>query len=74
MKIEWKLRGSMGEQKKGKPVNFRATFNRDIRYTFVGAADCYGSVVPACDFILHKQVEKEKNAQVNVERVVQFVR
>jgi len=63
-----------GWSKKGQPVHFRAPFNRDIRYTFIGAADCYGFVVPACDFILHKCKEKEEIAPMNAERFVQYVR
>ena len=58
----------------GSPVNYRLLFNRDIRYTLIGAADCFGFVVHACDVVLHQYKEKEEQKPVDAERFVQFVR
>lgn len=40
----------------------------DTRYTFIGAADCFGFVVPACDVVLHKVREKYEDKPVDAER------
>lgn len=42
-------RRKWGWSKVGLPVYYRAPFNTDIKYTLIGAADCYGFVTEACD-------------------------
>ena len=54
----------------GTPVNYRALFNMDTRYTFVGAADCYGFCIPACDIVLHRYREKDEEKPVDADRFV----
>ena len=66
-------RRKYGWSKIGTPVNYRAMFNRDRRYTFIGAADCFGFVIPACETIMHKGAEKEDHPPVNAERFVEYV-
>ena len=33
--------------------NQNALFNMDIRYTFIGVANCFGFVIDACETIMH---------------------
>ena len=54
-----------GWSKIGTPVNYRALFNMDTRYTFIGAADCFGFVHPACDLFLHRCIGIEKRMNTN---------
>ena len=58
----------------GCQVNYRAQFDRDIRYTLIGAADCFGFVIPACDIILHQYKEKEEQKPVDADRFVEYIR
>ena len=46
----------------------------DTRYTLIGAADCLGFVIPACDVCLHRYREKEDEKPVDADRFVQYVR
>ena len=45
----------------------------DIRYTFIGGADCFGFVPGACDVVLHQYKEKEDHKPVDTERFVVYV-
>ena len=45
----------------------------DVRYTLIGAADCFGFVIPACDFVLHNYKEKEGEKHVDAGRFVECV-
>ena len=65
-------RRKYGWSKIGVPVSFRAQFNRDARYTFIGAADCFGFVIPACDYVLHYTKEKEEQLPVDADRFVEY--
>jgi transposase len=67
-------RRKWGWSKVNVAVQFRALFNMDIRYTFIGAADCFGFVSAACETIMHKHKEKEEFAPMTMERFVQYVR
>jgi transposase len=58
----------------GTPVNYRALFNMDIRYSLIGVADCFGFVMSACDLVVHKVKEKEEMKPVDSDRFVEFVR
>jgi len=66
-------RRKFGWPRKGYQVNLRALFNMDIRYTFIGAADCFGFVPGACDVVLHQYKEKEDHKPVDTERFVVYV-
>lgn len=44
----------------GTDPNYRSLFNMDLRYTLIGAADCFGFVQSACDVVLHAYYEKEE--------------
>jgi hypothetical protein len=66
-------RRKYGWSKKGTPVNYKGLFNQDIRYTFIGAADCFGFVIPACTTIMHQYKEKEDNKPVDSDRFVEYV-
>lgn len=57
----------------GISVNYRALFNMDTRFTFIGVADCFGFVIPACDVVLHRYKEKEEHKPVNTERFEEYV-
>jgi len=46
----------------GTQVNYRTLFNMDRRYTFIGAADCFGFVVSACDYVMHLTKERRKSS------------
>lgn len=67
-KMKW------GWSPRGVAVQYRGLFNQDIRYTFIGAANHEGFVIPACDIILHKCVEKEAHPPVDGDRFVEYVR
>ena len=58
----------------GKQVDYRAPLNTDTRYTFLGAADCYGLVTSACDIMLHSIRGKEEHKPVDCERLVEYIR
>jgi len=46
----------------------------DIRYTFIGAANCFGFVVDACETVMHQCVEKQELPPVDADRFVEYVR
>jgi len=46
----------------------------DRRYTLIGAADCFGFVIPACDYVMHMTKEKEEQKPVDTERFVEYIR
>jgi hypothetical protein len=58
----------------GTPLNYRALFNMDVRYTLIGVADCFGFVISGCELVEHTYKEKEEMKPVDSERFVQFVR
>ena len=57
---------------RGERVSYRQEFDREVRYTMLGAADCHGFIVHACDVVLHKCAEKEECPPVDAERFVQW--
>ena len=67
-------RRKYGWSKVGVQVNFRTPFNVDIRYTFIGAATCYGFYIPACHTVLHSYKGKEEDKPVDADTFVQYVR
>jgi transposase len=67
-------RRKFGWSKIGIQVNYRALFNMDIRYTLIGAANCYGFVLDACETVMHKFKEKEEHRPVDSNRFVEYVR
>lgn len=58
----------------GARVNYRALFNMDTRYTFIGAADYYGFMSYLSEVVLHKYKEKDEHAPVDSDRFVEYVR
>eukprot|EP00605_Chrysophyceae_sp_TOSAG23-4_P000110 GSChrysophyteH1.ASY1.ANO1.120.1 assembled CDS len=58
----------------GNHTSYREPFNRNVRYTFFGAADCHGFVGHCCDFQLHSVDQKETGKPVDAERYVQYFR
>jgi len=40
------------------------------RYTFIGAANCFGLVIPACDDLMYLMKEKEEQQPLDTERFV----
>lgn len=67
-------RRKYGWSAEGTPVNYRSLFNMDTRYTLIGAADCFGFVVPACQVVLHKYKEKDEHKPVDTERFLLYVK
>jgi len=61
-----------GWSKVGTPVNFKIKFNRDVRYTFIGAADCFGFVTGACETVLHQYKGKEEHQPITAARFIQY--
>jgi transposase len=57
----------------GKQLNRKTVFNRDIRYTFLGAANMYGFVFSACDVVPHFYKEKEDHQPVDTERFYRYM-
>ena len=39
----------------------------------IGAADCHGFVIPACDIVLHRYREKDEEKPVDADRFVEYV-
>jgi len=58
---------------KGTDPNYRTLFNMDIRYTLIGAADCFGFVQSACDTVMHAYFEKDQMPPVDSDRFFQYV-
>jgi isfu1 transposase len=58
----------------GERANWKLLFNCDTRYTFLGAAGCYGFEHRACDLVLHKVSGKEQSDPVDTERYVEYIR
>jgi hypothetical protein len=67
-------RRKYGWSRVGTPVNYRSLFNMDTRYTFIGAADCFGFLIPACDIVTHRYKEKDDHKPVNTERFIEYVK
>ena len=66
-------RRKYGWSAKGTPANYRSLFNMDTRYTFIGAANYLGYVIPACDIVLHRYREKDEEKPVDAEGFVEYV-
>jgi hypothetical protein len=64
IKIAKLLVENMVGPKRGSPLNYRALFSMDTRYTFIEVADCFGFVQIACDVVLHKYKEKMNISQL----------
>jgi transposase len=62
-----------GWSKVGVQANYKMKFNADTRYSLLGAADCFGFVIAACETVLHKYKEKEEHAPVDTDRFVRYV-
>ena len=62
-----------GWSKVGVQANYKKKFNADTRYSLLGAADCFGFVIAACETVLHKYKEKEEHAPVDTDRFVRYV-
>jgi len=58
----------------GRAIKYRSPFNRETRFTLIGAADCYGFVTSACDIILHNDPSRSDQQPVDGERLIQYVR
>ena len=58
---------------KGTDPNYHTLFNMDIRYTLIGAADCFGFVQSACDTVMHAYFEKDQMPPVDSDRFFQYV-
>ena len=46
----------------------------DIRYALIGAANCFGFVIDACNTIVRPYREIEEHAPVETDRFVEYVR
>ena len=57
---------------KGIEIDYSESFNWDIRYTLIGAADCYGFVPEMCEAIPHDVNGKIEEEPVNAERFYQY--
>ena len=65
-------RRKRGWSKKGVEIGNYELFNRDIRYTLIGVADCYGFCPYMCEVVHHKVDGKEESKPVNADRFVEF--
>ena len=65
-------RRKRGWSLRGIEIVFNEPFNTDIRYTMIGAADCYGFVPYMCETIMHEVNGKLESDPVNRERFVQY--
>ena len=63
-----------GYSKGGLPVNYHHPFNRDISYTLIGVADCFGFVPHMCGTVMREIVEKEELGSVTAEIFEEFMR
>jgi hypothetical protein len=61
-----------GWSKVGTPVNHKLQFNRDVRYTLIGAANCFGFVTGACETIVHQYKGKEEHQPITAARFIQY--
>jgi hypothetical protein len=58
---------------KGSDPNYHTLFNMDIRYTLIGAVDCFGFVQSACDTVVHAYFERDQMPLVDSVRFFQYV-
>ena len=65
-------RRNRGWSLKGIEIDYSESFNWDIRYTLIGAADCYGFVPEICEAIPHDVNGKIEEEPVNAERFYQY--
>lgn len=63
-----------GYSKGGKRAHYKCPFNMDVRYTLMGAADCYGFVRPMCDVIKHKVEGKVVSNTCDGAMFVEYIR
>ena len=61
-------RRKRGWSRRGVQIEHADAFNFDIRYTLIGAADCYGFVPHMCETIRHTVNGKFESQPVNTER------
>jgi transposase len=66
-------RRTYGWSKVGTRVNYRAPFNMDIRYTLIGAADCFGFVQHMCEVVMHHVDGKEESNNMNGDKFVEYI-
>ncbi len=59
---------------KGIEIVYNEPINTDIRYTMIGAADCYGFVSHMCETIMHEVYGKIESDHVDGVRFVQYFR
>ena len=67
-------RRKRGWSLRGIEIVFNESFNTDIRYTMIGAADCYGFVPHMCETIMHEVNGKVESDPVDGLRFVQYFR
>jgi transposase len=67
-------RRKRGWSLQGIEIVFNEPFNTDIRYTMIGAADCYGFVPHMCETIMHEVHGKIESDPVDGVRFVQYFR
>ena len=67
-------RRKRGWSPKGIEIVYNEPFNTDIRYTMIGAADCYGFISHMCETIMHEVNGKVESDPVDGLRFVQYFR
>jgi len=55
-------------------MHYRSLLNMDTRCTFIGVAECFGFVIPACEILMHRCEETDEHKPVDTEHFVEFVR